>query len=170
MFNILKLTIMTKTVLNRLVALVCVMLMGLAAKAQTAQYLIVTLQDETKTVFALAEKPVVTMADGIFKAETPSQAIEVAIADVLNYTFSDQAPYTDIEQVSADTKPIIEAGRAQLAGLKPGTIVNVFTIDGRRAANAVAASNGTADIDLSGLGNGVFILTTPSASYKIYNR
>lgn len=102
---------MTKTVLNRLVVLVCVMLMGLGAKAQTAQYLIVTLQDETKTVFALAEKPVVTMADGIFKAETPSQAIEVAIADVLNYTFSDQAPYTDIEQVSADTKPIIEAGR-----------------------------------------------------------
>ena len=50
MFNILKLTIMTKTVLNRLVALVCVMLMGLAAKAQTAQYLIVTLQDETKTL------------------------------------------------------------------------------------------------------------------------
>ncbi len=161
---------MTKTVLNRLVVLVCVMLMGLGAKAQTAQYLIVTLQDETKTVFALAEKPVVTMADGIFKAETPSQAIEVAIADVLNYTFSDQAPYTDIEQVSADTKPIIEAGRAQLAGLKPGTIVNVFTIDGRRAANAVAASNGTADIDLSELGYGVFILTTPSASYKIYNR
>lgn len=170
MFNILKLTIMTKTVLNRLVVLVCVMLMGLGAKAQTAQYLIVTLQDETKAVFALAEKPVVTMTDGIFKAETPSQVIEVAIADVLNYTFSDQAPYTDIEQVSADTKPIIEAGRAQLAGLKPGTIVNVFTIDGRRAANAVAASNGTADIDLSGLGNGVFILTTPSASYKIYNR
>ena len=162
---------MTKTVLNRLVVLVCVMLMGLGAKAQTAQYLIVTLQDETKTVFALAEKPVVTMADGIFKAETPSQAIEVAIADVLNYTFSDQAPYTDIDQVKTDaTKPIIEAGRAQLAGLKPGTIVNVFTIDGRRAANAVAASNGTADIDLSGLGNGVFILTTPSASYKIYNR
>lgn len=161
---------MTKTVLNRLVVLVCVMLMGLAAKAQTAQYLIVTQQDATQVAFALAEKPVVTLTDGIFKAETPTQTFEVVLADVLNYTFSDQAPYTDIEQVSADTKPIIEAGRAQLAGLKPGTVVNVFTIDGRRAANAVAASNGTADIDLSGLGNGVFILTTPSASYKIYNR
>lgn len=161
---------MTKTVLNRLVVLVCVMLLGLAAKAQTAQYLIVTQQDATQVAFALAEKPVVTLTDGIFKAETPTQTFEVVLADVLNYTFSDQAPYTDIEQVSADTKPIIEAGRAQLAGLKPGTVVNVFTIDGRRAANAVAASNGTADIDLSGLGNGVFILTTPSASYKIYNR
>ena len=162
---------MTKTVLNRLVALVCVMLMGLAAKAQTAQYLIVTLQDETKTVFALAEKPVVTMTDGIFKAETPSQVIEAAIADVLNYTFSDQAPYTDIEQVKTDaTKPVIETGRAQLAGLKPGTVVNVFTVDGRRTARANAGANGTVEIDLAGLGTGVYILATPTASYKIYNR
>ena len=162
---------MTKTVLNRLVALVCVMLMGLAAKAQTAQYLIVTLQDETKTVFALAEKPVVTMTDGIFKAETPSQAIEVAIADVLNYTFSDQAPYTDIEQVKTDaTKPVIEAGNAHFENLKPGTVVNIFTVDGRRAGSATATATGTVDISLKGMPTGVYILTTPSASYKIYNR
>ena len=167
MFNILKLTIMTKTVLNRLVVLVCVMLMGLAAKAQ---YLIVTLQDETETAFALAEKPVVTMTDGIFKAETSTQTIEVAITEVLNYTFSDHVIYSGIDEIKTGTKPVIEAGRAQLTGLKPGTKVYVFTIDGRCAASAVAMANGTADIDLSSLGAGVYILTTPTASYKIYNR
>ncbi len=162
---------MTKTVLNRLVVLVCVMLMGLVTKAQTAQYLIVTLQDETKATFALAEKPVVTLTDGMFKTETPTQAIEVAIADVLNYTFSDQAPYTDIDQVKTDaTKPVIEAGHAHLENLDPGTVVSIFTIDGRRAGSMAATAAGTVDIDLNGMGSGVYILTTPTASYKIYNR
>ena len=161
---------MTKTVLNRLIVLLSVMLLGLTAKAQTAQYLIVTQQDESQVSFALAEKPVVTLTDGIFKTETPTQTFEVAIADVLNYTFSDQAPYTDIDEVKTDTKPVIDAGHAHLTGLKPGTMINVVTVDGRRAASATATASGTVDIDLSGLGNGVFILTTPSASYKIYNR
>ena len=162
---------MTKTVLNRLVVLVCVMLMGLAAKAQTAQYLIVTLQDETKTLFALAEKPVVTLTDGIFKAESSSQVIEVAIADVLNYTFSDQAPYTDIDQVKTDaTKPVIEAGNAHFENLNPGTVVNIFTVDGRRVGLATATATGTVDISFKGMASGVYILATPTASYKIYNR
>lgn len=161
---------MTKTVLNRLVVLVCVMLMGLAAKAQTAQYLIVTQQDATQVAFALAEKPVVTLTDGIFKAETPTQTFEVVLADVLNYTFSDQAPYTDIDQVKTDAKPVIEAGKAHLDTLKPGTVVNVFTVDGRRTARATAGADGTVEIDLAGLGTGVYILVTPTASYKIYNR
>lgn len=161
---------MTKTVLNRLVVLVCVMLMGLGAKAQTAQYLIVTQQDESQVSFALAEKPVITLTDGIFKAETTTQTLEVAIADVLNYTFSDQAPYTDIDEVKTDTKPVIDAGHAHFENLKPGTVVNIFTVDGRRAGSATATANGTVDIDLSGMGTGVYILTTPSASYKIYNR
>lgn len=161
---------MTKTVLNRLIVLLSVMLLGLTAKAQTAQYLIVTQQDESQVSFALAEKPVITLTDGIFKAETTTQTLEIALADVLNYKFSDQAPYTDIDQVKTDAKPVIEAGKAHLDALKPGTVVNVFTVDGRRAASASAGADGTVDIDLSGLGNGVFILTTPSASYKIYNR
>ncbi len=162
---------MTKTVLNRLIVLLSVMLLGLTAKAQTAQYLIVTQQDESQVSFALAEKPVITLTDGIFKAETTTQTLEIALADVLNYKFSDQAPYTDIDQVKTDaTKPVIEAGRAQLAGLKPGTVVNVFTVDGRRAASSSAGADGTVDIDLGGLGAGVYILATPTASYKIYNR
>lgn len=161
---------MTKTVLNRLIVLLSVMLLGLTAKAQTAQYLIVTQQDESQVSFALAEKPVITLTDGIFKAETTTQTLEIALADVLNYKFSDQAPYTDIDQVKTDAKPVIEAGKAHLDALKPGTVVNVFTVDGRRAASSSAGADGTVDIDLGGLGAGVYILATPTASYKIYNR
>ncbi|MBQ9217822.1 MAG: hypothetical protein IJ160_06605 [Muribaculaceae bacterium] len=161
---------MTKTVLNRLIVLLSVMLLGLTAKAQTAQYLIVTQQDESQVSFALAEKPVITLTDGIFKAETTTQTLEIALADVLNYKFSDQAPYTDIDQVKTDAKPVIEAGKAHLDALKPGTVVNVFTVDGRRAASASAGADGTVDIDLGGMGAGVYILATPTASYKIYNR
>ena len=68
------------------------------------------------------------------------------------------------------TKPVIEAGNAHFENLKPGTVVNIFTVDGRRAGSATATATGIVDISLKGMSPGVYILTTPSASYKIYNR
>lgn len=170
MFNIKKPTIMTKTVLNRLVVLVSVMVLGLASKAQTAQFLIVTQQDDTQAGFALSEQPVVNCTDGMLKVASPSQTLEVELNNVKNYAFAETFQPTAIDQIKEDVKPVIRIGMAQFENLKPGTNINIYTIDGRAAGKAVANNNGSVNIDLTTLGAGIFILVTPTASYKIYNQ
>lgn len=162
---------MTKTVINRLVVLMCLLISGLVATAQNAQYLIVTLQDDSKTGFALAEQPVVTCTDGILTVTSPNQTLEVTLADVKNYAFAESfSPSSAVEEIKSSTEPIIKAGMAQFENLKPGTEINIYTIEGRTAGRAVADANGSVSVDLTSLGTGVFIIVAPNASYKIINR
>lgn len=161
---------MTKTVLNRLVVLVSIMMLGLASKAQTAQFLIVTQQDDTQAGFALSEQPSVTCAGGMLKVTSPTQTLEVELANVKNYAFAESFQPTAIDQIKENATPVIKAGVAQFENLKPGTVINIYTIDGRTAGKAVADNYGSAIIDLNSLGSGIYILATPTASYKIYNR
>ena len=159
---------MTKTVLNRLVAVLCVVAMAFAAKAQEAQFLIVTEQDGTMTSFALAEAPVLTMIDGTLTIVAGPQTYAVPIQDVVNYKFTDAV--TAIDKVEKDTKPLIDAGMAHFENMKPGTPVHVYAIDGRLVTTVTATSGGSVDINLRDLGSGIFIVATPTASYKIQNR
>lgn len=161
---------MTKTVLNRLVVMVSVLMLSLAATAQNAQFLIVTQNDDSQAGFALSEQPVVTCTDGVLKVTSPTQTLEVELANVKNYAFAETFQPTAIEQIKNDTKPVIQAGMAQFENLKPGTVINIYTVDGRNAGRAVANDNGSVNVDLTSLGSGIFILATPNASYKILNR
>ena len=161
---------MTKTVLNRLVALACVLMLGLAATAQNARFLIVTQNDDSQAGFALEEQPVVTCTNGVLKVTSPTQTLEVELANVKNYAFAETFQPTAIEQIKNDTKPVIQAGMAQFENLKPGTVINIYTVDGRNAGRAVANDIGSVSVDLTSLGSGIFILATPNASYKILNR
>jgi hypothetical protein len=106
----------------------------------------------------------------VLKVTSPTQTLEVELANVKNYAFAETFQPTAIEQIKDDTKPVIQAGMAQFENLKPGTIINIYTIDGRNAGRAVANDNGSVTVDLTSLGSGVFILATPTASYKILNR
>ena len=161
---------MTKTALNRIIGLACMLMLGLAATAQNARFLIVTQNDDSQAGFALSEQPVVTCTDGVLKVTSPTQTLEVELANVKNYAFAETFMPTAIEQIKDDTKPVIQAGMAQFENLKPGTIINIYTIDGRNAGRAVANDNGSVNVDLTSLGSGIFILATPNASYKILNR
>lgn len=162
---------MTKTVLNRLVALLSVIMLTAAAMAQNAQYIIVTQQDGTKASFELASEPVLTLSDGMLTVTTEAQTLSVPLAEVVNYTFSDQGiDYTAIDDVKAADAATIAAGKAHFQNLQPGTLVGIYTVDGRQVGSATAAPDGTVNINLNDLGTGIYILTTPTASYKIYNR
>ena len=161
--------IMKKTVLQRFAAMLVMVMLGIAAQAQV-QYLIVTHSDGAASEFALADAPVVTCQNGTLEVTTAHQTLAIALSEVENYHFTETLPYTAIDEVKTDdTKPLIEAGHARFENLPEGTTVNIFTIDGRRAGSAIA-TDGSVDIDLTNLGTGIYILSTPKASYKIINR
>ena len=48
--------------------------------------------------------------------------------------------------------------------------MRVYTTDGRMAGSYRIADNGSADIDLTTLGKGLYIVKTPKTSIKILNQ
>ena len=59
---------------------------------------------------------------------------------------------------------------AQISGLKVGTHVTVFDINGKALNTLSADAEGKVQIDLSNLPRGIFILRTPTKSFKMVNR
>jgi hypothetical protein len=58
-------------------------------------------------------------------------------------------------------------GEASFEGLNPGALVSVYSIDGKMVTKVKADQDGRASVSLMGLPNGVYVLRTPSKSFKV---
>ena len=145
-----------------------VLMMTVSASAEGMQYVVFELKDGTQTVIALQEKPVITCQGGELKVTVAGQEkVSAPLGDVAKYYFSDTP--SDIFEM-AEEKPRIEMGHLYIARAKAGDIVRVYTIDGRMAGTYRIAENGSADIDLTTLGKGLYIVKTSKTSIKILNQ
>ncbi len=162
-----------KTLLRTIaVLLLALVSTAVLASAEVKQYLLVTENSGTETSFALSESPVITLDGGMLTVESASQTISVAIAEVKDYKFvtKEDIP-TAVDKVEAKAVLSLAEGKACVTGLAPGAKVGVYTVDGVSVATAKAGADGTATVDLGALGNGrVYILRTPSATYKVFNK
>lgn len=130
------------------------------------KYLVVNLNDGTNATFALADDPVITNTSSALQVKTAEKSIEVAFSDLKNYQFSDSEAGLSETVVSKDGY-LIQNGIIYLDGLKPQTAVNVFTLDGRLLSCTTADADGHADIDLSSVYSGVYIVTYNNKAIKI---
>ena len=69
-----------------------------------------------------------------------------------------------------EEKPRIEMGHLYIANAKTGDVVRVYTTDGRMVGAYRISDNGNADIDLTTLGKGLYIVKMPKTSIKILNQ
>ena len=146
------------------------MLVPCSVLADAVQYLVVTEKGGQETTFALAEKPVVTMQEGMMRVEASSTTFEKALEEIAKYSFSETGNDNGIGETKATNagKAVnMAAGTVSFAGLTAGSKVVVFTTDGKVVGSATASTDGTAMLDLNGLGNGVFVVTTEGGSYKV---
>ena len=145
-----------------------VLMMTASASAEGMQYVVFDLKDGTQTVIALQEKPVITCQGGELKVTVAGQEkVTTPLGDVAKYYFSD-TPLSIFEM--AEEKPRIEMGHLYIARVKAGDVVRVYTTDGRMAGTYYIAENGSADIDLTTLGKGLYIVKTSKTSIKILNQ
>ena len=145
-----------------------VLMMTVSASAEGMRYVVFELKDGTQTVIALQEKPVITCQGGELKVTVAGQEkVSAPLGDVAKYYFSDTP--SDIFEM-AEEKPRIEMGHLYIARAKAGDIVRVYTTDGRMAGTYRIAENGSADIDLTTLGKGLYIVKTSKTSIKILNQ
>lgn len=161
---------MNKKTFLSIVAVCCLLTCSQRITAQV-KYLVVTQQGDRQTTFALADQPTVTTTGGELKVEDAEQSISVALAEVVHFVFAVEPPVpTTIDSTTGNAAISMRQGEVILTGLQPGSIIDVYTIDGRLCSQMRADANGSALIDMTTQGRGVFILQTQEQSLKITNK
>lgn len=158
---------MKKKVVNLLVLVA--LLLPLSAMADTVECLVLTESNGTVSKFALAEAPVVTYSGSDLVVTCSGQTLTVGL-EGLTLTFGEMEA-TRIEAVKGGVKDAdrlqYSFGEASFEGLNPGALVSVYSIDGKMVTKVKADQDGRASVSLMGLPNGVYVLRTPSKSFKV---
>jgi hypothetical protein len=160
---------MKKKVVN-LLALVA-LLLPLSAMAESVQCLVLTESNGAVSKFALTDAPVVTYSGSDMVVSCGDQTMTVGL-EGLTLTFGEMET-TRIETVkdgvTESDRLQFSFGEASFEGLQPGALVNVYSIDGKMQTKVKADQDGRASVSLMSLPKGVYILRTPTKSFKIKN-
>ena len=165
---------MKRTIIRMVVSALVLMAPAFLHAATTTQYLQITEKNSTDTVFfKLSAKPVLTCNSDTLKATDGTTSVAVALSKVIDYRFVEKADVvTGINTVkNQDSNAAITSGEAIFSNLKAGTPVRVYTVDGRLVSTYVASPDGRVRVDFSNFKPGVvYILRTPTNSYKVINK
>ena len=146
-----------------------VMLMATSAKAENVKYLVLNSGGE-ETVIALADEPVMTINEGILKVTVAGEEkLSADLSQGLSYKFAEADP-TAIQEVLNEETSRLEQGHVYFAHAREGEMVRVFTLDGKLVATKRISGEGTADIDLTTLGKGLYIVKSAKTSIKVMNK
>ena len=146
-----------------------VMLMATSAKADNVKYLVLNSGGE-ETVIALADEPVMTIEESILKVTVAGEEkLSADLSQGLSYKFLAEDP-TAIQEVLNKETSRLELGHVYIAHAKAGETVRVFTFDGKLVASQRINGEGTADIDLTTLGKGLYIVKSAKTSIKVMNK
>ena len=146
-----------------------VMLMATSAKADSVKYLVLNSGGE-ETVIALADEPVMTIEESILKVTVAGEEkLSADLSQGLSYKFLAEDP-TAIQEVLNKETSRLELGHVYIAHAKAGETVRVFTVDGKLVASQRINGEGTADIDLTTLGKGLYIVKSAKTTIKVMNK
>ena len=146
-----------------------VVVMATSAKADSVKYLVFNSGGE-ETVIALADEPVITINEGILKVTVAGEEkLSADLSEGLSYSFSETAP-TAIQEILTEESSRLEQGHVYFAHAREGETIRVFTVDGRLVASQRLSGEGIADIDLTTLGKGLYIVKSAKTSIKVVNK
>ena len=146
-----------------------VVVMATSAKADSVKYLVFNSGGE-ETVIALADEPVITINEGVLKVTVAGEEkLSADLSEGLSYSFSETAP-TAIQEILTEESSRLEQGHVYFAHAREGETIRVFTVDGRLVASQRVSGEGIADIDLTTLGKGLYIVKSARTSLKVVNK
>ena len=153
----------------------------LSGFAQTVQEkiitcLILTETNGTKTEFALESFPVITIEGNNLVITHNGNQLTTALTGVQDYRFIEKKVTAGISSVpSNDPKngsvsPQFSFSNAEVSGLKAGARVAIYNLNGTQISSVTADGEGRVALDFSSLPKGVYILRTPTKSFKFMNK
>ena len=153
----------------------------LSGFAQTVQEkmitcLVLTETNGTKTEFALESFPVITIEGNNLVITHNGNQLTTALTGVQDYHFIEKKVTTSIssvpsnDQKNASVSPQFSFSNAEVSGLKAGARVAIYNLNGTLISSATADGEGRVALDFSSLPKGVYILRTPTKSFKFMNK
>lgn len=140
-----------------------------SAADEYAYSLSVNQKDGSKVEFKFDEEPVATIDGDDLKITLYDDMSSVLfpIADLENLTIA-KSNLTGVEAISAQGEVSFGLTRQTLDvdGLAAGVNVDIYTSDGKHAARAICDANGSARIDVSKLGSGIYLVKAGKKSFK----
>ncbi len=139
---------------------------------QTKDYLenafVVYQTDGYVTGFAFSDKPVLSYSGENLVVTTNSITVQYPLAMVSKIVVEGKwQTVTGIEETTIDTHFSFSDEGANVRGEKPGTPFYVFDMKGSKISQGTIDAEGKANIRLSSLPSGIYIVKTQSTSFKI---
>ncbi len=133
----------------------------------TVQYLTIVAWGKS-IIFALLEKPMITYQNNQLVVATSKETVEIPVGDISSIVFSGTS--TAIHNLMSEDKPQVKGGLVYFSDLKPGTLIYVFTSDGKNIAKVKADYSGTAQVNLSEFPKGIYLIKAGKQTIKIINK
>lgn len=137
------------------------------------EYLVVTDTAGTEYAFALEDQPVITFSSENLVVATVNDTLTTALAGLDGYKFETRKVSTGImtlPQSSNAEEPVLSLSNATVSGLKAGSRVSVYNVNGMLLSEVVADNSGKVNLDLNALASGIYILRAPSKSFKFVKK
>ena len=148
----------------RLLLLLFFSVNAILIRAANVEYLTLTVKDGT-VVIALAEHPVITYTDNTLHIQSATTTIDVPICDITETEFSSTVP-TGITDLIA-SKPQLRNGAVCFEQLPQGSSVTVHSLNGALLSSVNADDKGRAEVGISQLPTGVYIVRSAIQTFKI---
>lgn len=163
---------MKKKTLLKCFAIVALLLAPLqAALAQESGEevlcMVLTQKDGTVSQFALRDGPIVSYEGDALVVNCGEQSLTTPMAGIAKFTFEQVVVDAIATVQNAQPEARIAFGNASFSGMKPGANVSVYSIDGKCLHTVKADADGHLRVSLDAFVPGVYILRTPTQSYKI---
>lgn len=153
----------------------------LSGFAQTVQdrlitCLVLTETNGTTTEFALESFPVITIEDNNLVITCKNQKLTTALTGVQDYRFIEKKVTAGISSVpsndpkNASNTSQFSLSNTEVSGLKAGARVAIYNLNGTQISSVTADGEGRVALDFSSLPKGVYILRTPTKSFKFMNK
>ena len=153
----------------------------LSGFAQTVQEkmitcLVLTETNGTTTEFALESFPVITIEDNNLVITCKNQKLTTALTGVQDYRFIEKKVTAGISSVpsndpkNASNTSQFSLSNTEVSGLKAGARVAIYNLNGTQISSVTADGEGRVALDFSSLPKGVYILRTPTKSFKFMNK
>ena len=134
-----------------------------------AKHVKVSDKDGNNTYFALSEKPTVTFTSTAMVLIAGSQTVEYPLTDFRAFAFEDDP--LSIESLNGEGNNAVFSFGNSLKGegLKAGSQVAVYTINGQLVGRSTVSQSGTVEIPLDGQ-TGVFVVKSLSKTFKFIRK
>lgn len=155
--------------LHRLSGLAAFILMSLCTTTQAEERIVLHFTDGSTTSFLVAEKPKVSFGESSIHVTAQNIEADYDLISVHKFTF-DSTISLGSNQIDDNETRFELTGRSgvRAIGLKPYEKAHVHTLNGILVSSFSADDNGIAEMDLSSLSAGVYVISTESGnSFKI---